>query len=114
MCVTSLSHVENNFQYDIPRAQSLRSSYPGSVSSIHCREIIERNVKSALSFVTTANIKQPQQAAYTRKESRSNHSRDINKTVTSTEKTKVMRISRQPFPVKIMIDQKKLENVESF
>ena len=25
----------------------------------------------------------------------------------------VMRISRQPFPVKIMIDQKQLENVES-
>jgi len=30
------------------------------------------------------------------------------------KKTKVMRISRQPFPVKIMIDQKQLENVESF
>jgi len=30
------------------------------------------------------------------------------------EKAKVMRISRQPFPVKIMIDQKQLENVESF
>jgi len=30
------------------------------------------------------------------------------------EKTKVMRISRQPFPLKIMIDQKQLENVESF
>jgi len=29
------------------------------------------------------------------------------------EKTKVMRISRQPFPVKIMIDQKQLENVKS-
>ena len=29
-------------------------------------------------------------------------------------KTKVMRISRQQFPVKIMIDQKQLENVESF
>ena len=29
-------------------------------------------------------------------------------------KTKVMRISRQPFPVKIMIDQKQLENMESF
>ena len=29
-------------------------------------------------------------------------------------KTKVIRISRQPFPVKIMIDQKQLENVESF
>jgi hypothetical protein len=27
---------------------------------------------------------------------------------------KVMRISRQPFPVKIMIGQKQLENVESF
>jgi hypothetical protein len=25
-----------------------------------------------------------------------------------------MRISRQPFPVKITIDQKQLENVESF
>jgi len=25
-----------------------------------------------------------------------------------------MRISRQPFPVKIMIDQKQLENVKSF
>ena len=30
------------------------------------------------------------------------------------DKTKVMRISRQPFPVKIMIDQKQLENVGSF
>ena len=30
----------------------------------------------------------------------------------NVEKTKVMRISRQPFPVKIMIDQKQLENVE--
>jgi hypothetical protein len=30
------------------------------------------------------------------------------------EKTKVMRISRQPSPVKIMIDQRQLENVESF
>jgi len=30
------------------------------------------------------------------------------------EKTKVMRISRQPFPVKIMMDQKQLENVECF
>ena len=29
-------------------------------------------------------------------------------------KKKVMRISRQPFPVKIMINQKQLENVESF
>ena len=32
----------------------------------------------------------------------------------NVEKTKVMRISRQPFPVEIMIDQKQLENVESF
>jgi hypothetical protein len=32
----------------------------------------------------------------------------------NVEKTKVMRISRQPFPVKIMIGQKQLENVESF
>jgi hypothetical protein len=32
----------------------------------------------------------------------------------NVEKTKVMRISRQPFPVKIMIDQKQLENAESF
>jgi len=33
----------------------------------------------------------------------------------NVEKTKVMRISpRQPFPAKIMIDQKQLENVESF
>jgi len=32
----------------------------------------------------------------------------------NVEKTKVMRISRQPFPVKIMIDQKQLQNVESF
>ena len=30
------------------------------------------------------------------------------------EKTKVMRISRQPSPVKIMIGQKQLENVECF
>ena len=30
------------------------------------------------------------------------------------EKTKVMRISRQPIQVKIMVDQKQLENVESF
>ena len=30
------------------------------------------------------------------------------------EKTEVMRISRQPFPVKIMVDQVQLENVESF
>src|SRR5215510_5461141 len=32
----------------------------------------------------------------------------------NVEKAKVMRISRQPFPVKLMIDQKQLENVESF
>jgi predicted nucleotidyltransferase len=32
----------------------------------------------------------------------------------NVEKTKVMRISRQPLPVKIMIDQKQLENVEYF
>jgi hypothetical protein len=32
----------------------------------------------------------------------------------NVEKTKVMRISRQPFPVTIMIDQKQLENAESF
>ena len=32
----------------------------------------------------------------------------------NVEKTKVMRISRQPSPVKIMMDQKQLENVESF
>jgi len=30
------------------------------------------------------------------------------------KKTKVMRISRQTFQEKIMIDQKQLENVESF
>jgi len=32
----------------------------------------------------------------------------------NVEKTKAMRISRQPFPVKIIMDQKQLENVESF
>jgi hypothetical protein len=32
----------------------------------------------------------------------------------NVEKTKVMRISRQPLQVKIMIDQKQLENVKSF
>ena len=32
----------------------------------------------------------------------------------NVEKTKVMRISRQPLPVKTMTDQKQLENVESF
>jgi len=32
----------------------------------------------------------------------------------NVEKEKLMRISRQPFAVKIMIDQKRLENVEYF
>ena len=32
----------------------------------------------------------------------------------NVEKTKVMRISRQPSPVTITIDQKQLENVECF
>jgi len=32
----------------------------------------------------------------------------------NVEKTKVMKISKQLFPVKIMIVQKQLENVESF
>jgi len=32
----------------------------------------------------------------------------------NVEKTKVMRISRQPSPVTIMIDQKKLKNVECY
>jgi hypothetical protein len=32
----------------------------------------------------------------------------------NVEKTKVMRISRQPSPVTIMIDQKPLENAEYF
>ena len=32
----------------------------------------------------------------------------------NVENTKLMRISRKPFPVKIMIDQKQLENMESF
>jgi len=32
----------------------------------------------------------------------------------NVEKTKVMRISRQPLPVKIVIEQKQLENVEYF
>jgi hypothetical protein len=32
----------------------------------------------------------------------------------SVEKTEVIRISRQPSPIKIMIDQKQLENVEYF
>jgi hypothetical protein len=33
---------------------------------------------------------------------------------TNVDKTKVVRISRQPSPVTIMIGQKQLENVESF
>ena len=32
----------------------------------------------------------------------------------NVEKTKIMRISRQPSPVTIMIDQKRLENVQCF
>ena len=32
----------------------------------------------------------------------------------NVEKTKAMRISRQPLPVNIIVDQKQLENVESF
>ena len=32
----------------------------------------------------------------------------------NVEKTKVMRISRQPSPVTITIDQKQLENVKCF
>jgi hypothetical protein len=32
----------------------------------------------------------------------------------NVETTKVMRISRQPYPTQIMIDQKQLENVEYF
>jgi hypothetical protein len=32
----------------------------------------------------------------------------------NVKKTKVMRITRQRFPVKLTIDQKQLENVESF
>jgi len=32
----------------------------------------------------------------------------------NVEKTKVMRLSRQPSPLEIMIDQKQLENVEYF
>ena len=32
----------------------------------------------------------------------------------NVEKTKVMRISREPSPVTIMIDQKQLENVKCF
>jgi len=32
----------------------------------------------------------------------------------NVEKTKVMRVSSQPFPVKFTIDKKQLENVECF
>jgi hypothetical protein len=32
----------------------------------------------------------------------------------NVEKTNLMRLSRQPFPVKLMIDQKQMENVEFF
>jgi hypothetical protein len=32
----------------------------------------------------------------------------------NVEKTKVIRISRKPSPVKIMVDQKPLDNVEYF
>jgi hypothetical protein len=32
----------------------------------------------------------------------------------NVEKTKLMRISREPFPLKIIIDQKQLENVEFY
>jgi hypothetical protein len=32
----------------------------------------------------------------------------------NVEKTKIMRISRQPSPMKIMIDQQQLENAEYF
>jgi hypothetical protein len=32
----------------------------------------------------------------------------------NVEKTEILRISRRPLPVKIMIDQKQVENVESF
>jgi hypothetical protein len=32
----------------------------------------------------------------------------------NVERIKVLRISRQPSPIKIMIDQKQLENVEYF
>ena len=32
----------------------------------------------------------------------------------NVEKTRILRILRQPLPVTIMIDQKQLENVESF
>jgi hypothetical protein len=32
----------------------------------------------------------------------------------NVEKTKLMRITRHPLPVKIMIEQKQIDNVESF
>jgi hypothetical protein len=32
----------------------------------------------------------------------------------NAERTKVLRISKQPFPVQIVIDQKELEHVEYF
>jgi len=32
----------------------------------------------------------------------------------NVEKTKVMRISRQPSPIQIVVDQKQAENVEYF
>ena len=32
----------------------------------------------------------------------------------SVGKTQIMKISRQPFPVQIMVDQKRLENAEYF
>jgi hypothetical protein len=32
----------------------------------------------------------------------------------NVEKTEVMRLSRQPSPIKMMVDQKQLENVEYF
>jgi hypothetical protein len=32
----------------------------------------------------------------------------------NVDRIKVMRISRQPYPIKTMIDQKQLENVEYF
>jgi len=34
--------------------------------------------------------------------------------ITMKKKTKVMRISMQPSPMKIMIDQKQMQNVEYF
>jgi hypothetical protein len=37
------------------------------------------------------------------------YGREIN-----VEKTKLMKISRQPFPLKLTVDQKQMEKVESF